>query len=114
MLTVDETLCCKLMELKWAKNEYQNFLIVRVGGLHVSLNFLKVIVKHVPSSGPLETWVENKILCSSTAEQVLTGKGKSYSKAIRAHKLTSHAGHVENPDAQTPNLHPKRSTRAED
>ena len=43
VLTVDEALYCKLVELKWAKDEYQNFLIVRMGGLHISLNFLKVI-----------------------------------------------------------------------
>ena len=54
VLTVDEALYCKLMELKWAKDEYQNFLIVRMGGLHISLNFLKVIGKHVQSSGLLE------------------------------------------------------------
>ena len=31
VLTVDEALFCKLMELKWAKPEYRDFLIVRLG-----------------------------------------------------------------------------------
>ena len=91
VLTVDEALYCKLMELKWAKEEYQDFLIIRMGGLHISLNFLKIIGKHVQSSGLLEAWVASKILGPGTAEQVLTGKGKSYSKAMRAHKLTIQA-----------------------
>ena len=47
VLTVDEALFCKLMELKWAKEEYQDFLTVRLGGLHIALNFMKVIRKHI-------------------------------------------------------------------
>lgn len=43
VLTVDEALFCKLMDLKWAKDEYQDFLIIRMGGLQTSLTFLKVI-----------------------------------------------------------------------
>ena len=39
VLTVDEALYCKLMELKWAKKDYQKFLIVRLGGLHTILAF---------------------------------------------------------------------------
>ncbi len=37
VLTVDEALYFKLMELKWAKSDYQDFLIVRLGGLHTIL-----------------------------------------------------------------------------
>lgn len=91
VLTVDEALYCKLMELKWAKDAYQDFLIVRMGGLHTSLTFLKVIGKHIHSAGLLDAWVESKMLGPGTAEQIIFGKGKSYSKAIRAHKLTIQA-----------------------
>lgn len=59
VLTVDEALYCKLMELKWAKDEYQDFLIVRMGGLHTSLTFLKVIGKHMQTSGLIEAWIES-------------------------------------------------------
>ena len=91
VLTVDEALYCKLMEPKWAKVDYQDFLIVRMGGLHISLTFLKVIGKHIQSAGLLDAWVESKILGPGTAEQIILGKGKSYSKAIRGHKLTIQA-----------------------
>ena len=43
VLTVDEALFCKLTELKWAKPEYQGFLIVKLGGLHIALKFMEVI-----------------------------------------------------------------------
>jgi hypothetical protein len=89
VLTVDEALFCKLMELKWAKDEYQDFLIIRLGGLHTAMNFLKVIGKHIQSSGLLESWVESTILGPKSAEQVLAGK--SYSRGMRAHKMTLQA-----------------------
>ena len=37
----------KLMELKWTKQEYERCLVVRLGGLHTSLNFLKAIGQHM-------------------------------------------------------------------
>lgn len=46
VLTVDLALYCKLMGLKWGHPEYQKFLIPRLGGLHISVNFMKAIVEH--------------------------------------------------------------------
>ena len=89
VLTVDEALYCKSMELKWAKKDYQNFLIVRLGGLHTILAFLKVIGKHINSSGLLEAWVESNVLGPKAAENVVNGK--SYARGVRAHKLTLQA-----------------------
>lgn len=89
VLTVDEALYCKLMELKWAKEEYQQFLIVRLGGLHTSMNFLKVIGQHIQSSGLQDAWVESNMIGPRAAEQVMAGK--SYNRGIRAHKLTFQA-----------------------
>ena len=89
VLTVDEALYCKLMELKWAKQDYQNFLIVRLGGLHIAMNFLKVIGKHIESSGLLDAWTESNILGPRAAEQVLAGK--SYSRGMHVHKITLQA-----------------------
>jgi len=56
-LTVDAALFCKLMELKWAK-PYQEFLIVRLEGLHTALKFIEVIGKYVQFSRLREAWVE--------------------------------------------------------
>ncbi len=43
VLTIDEALYCKLMKHKWAKSDYQDFLIFRLGGLHKILAFLESI-----------------------------------------------------------------------
>ena len=71
------------------KKDYQDFLSVRLGGLHTILAFLKAIGKHINSSGLLEAWVESNILGPKAAEKVLLGK--SYARGIQAHKLTIQA-----------------------
>ena len=62
VITVDQALYCKLMELKWKIPEFNKKLIVRLGGLHISMNFLKVIGKHMSGSGLYETWIESGLL----------------------------------------------------
>ena len=47
VLTVDQALYYKLMDLKWSIPEYRDKLIPRLGGLHISMNFLKVIGQHM-------------------------------------------------------------------
>lgn len=89
VLTVDEALYCKLMELKWTKPEYQDFLVVRLGGLHTALKFLQVIGKLMQSSGLEDVWTESNCLGPKTAEHVLSGS--SYAKGMRIHKLTVQA-----------------------
>ena len=89
VITADEQLFYKLMELKWAKPEYKHFLVVRLGGLHTALKFLEVIGKHMKSSGLEEVWIESNLLGVKTAEKVLAGN--SYAKGIRAHKITIQA-----------------------
>ena len=77
------------MELKWSVPEYQNKLIPRLGGLHVSINFLKAIGSHMDSCGLAEAWVEIGLLGERTVQLALAGK--AYNKAMRAHKLTLQA-----------------------
>lgn len=89
VLTVDEALFPKLMELKWKLPDFENVLIVRLGGLHISLNFLKVIGQHMEGSGLLQLWTDTGILGPRAAEQAMTGK--HYSRGMRAHKLTIEA-----------------------
>ena len=89
VLTVDEALFPKLMELKWTNALLEDTLIVRLGGLHISLNFLKVIGQHMQSSGLQELWTEDNILGPRAAEQVMVGK--HYARGMRVHKLTLQA-----------------------
>lgn len=61
IVTKDEALFCKLMELKWANTDYLDCIIVRLGGLHTAMKFMVVIGKHIQSSGLLEAWVEGNL-----------------------------------------------------
>ena len=89
VLTVDQALFCKLMELKWSVEEYQDKLIPRLGGLHTAMNFLKAIGDHMAGSGLAEVWLEAGLLGEGAVQLVLSGK--AYNKAMRAHKLTLQA-----------------------
>ena len=89
VITVDQALYCRLMELKWCVAEYKDKLIPRLGGLHISMNFLKAIGDHMNGSGLNEVWVESGLLGQGTASLVLSGK--AYNKGMRAHKLTVQA-----------------------
>ena len=51
VITVDQALYCKLMELKWCVEEYQGKLIPRLGGLHIAMNFLKTIGDWIAGGG---------------------------------------------------------------
>ena len=85
IVTVDQALFPKLMELKWTVPEYKDILIPRMGGLHISMNFLKVIGQHMEDSGLVEVFVESGLLGPNTAGKVMDGK--SFAKGMRAHKI---------------------------
>ena len=89
VITVDQALYPQLMELKWSVSDFRDTLIPRLGGLHITMNFLKVIGQHTEDSGILEMWVESGLLGPNSAAKAKDGK--SYAKAMRAHKLTFQA-----------------------
>ncbi|XP_063763531.1 uncharacterized protein LOC134880508 [Eleginops maclovinus] len=89
VITVDQALYCKLMELKWCVEEYQGKLIPRLGGLHIAMNFLKTIGDHMAGSGLAEVWLESGLLGEGAVMLVMSGK--AYNKGMRAHKLTLQA-----------------------
>ena len=89
VLTVDQALYCKLLELKSAIPEFKEVLIPRLGGLHISLNFLKAIGQHMQSSGLADVWSESGIMGPTATEHCMAGK--SYARGMRAHKLTLQA-----------------------
>ena len=89
VLTVDEALYPKLLELKWSVDEYRDVLIPCLGGLHISMNYLGVIGRHMSDSGLSELWVECDILGANAAQNVMGGK--EYARATRIHKLTLQA-----------------------
>ncbi|XP_052128446.1 uncharacterized protein LOC127750548 [Frankliniella occidentalis] len=89
ILTGDQQVYCRLLELKWSNDDFQKRVILRMGGLHLSLNFLKAIGKHMSGSGLEELWVESGIAAETMASKVM--EGKVYSKGMRLTKLTLQA-----------------------
>ena len=89
VLTVDQALFTLLMELKWTLPDYKDTLIPRLGGLHTSMNFLKVLGQHIQDSGLPTIWIESGILGPRTVERALAGK--DYNKGTRVHKITLQA-----------------------
>lgn len=74
VLMVDDVLYPKLLELKWSVEEYRDILIPCLGGLHIAMNFLGVIGRHMNESGPSELWVGSDLLGANAAQPVMVGK----------------------------------------
>ena len=89
VLTLDQQLYSKAKELQWSRPDDCKSLLVRLGSFHTALNFMRVIGQHFTDSGLLEVWTESGVYGENTANNIIAGK--SYNKAIRAHKLTYEA-----------------------
>lgn len=87
ILTADQDLYYRLVELRWSNPLYRERVVLRMGGLHISLNFLTAIGQHMNGSGLYEVWVESGLFGEGTALKVLNGR--SYDKGMRGHKLTA-------------------------
>ena len=68
-ITVDQALYFKLMDLKWSVPRYKDSVFPRLGGLHITMNFMKCIGDHMNGSGVHEIWVESDLLGPIAAEQ---------------------------------------------
>ena len=89
VVTLDEALYWKAKELQWANPETLAGVIVRLGGFHTAKNFSSIIGKHMEKSGLSDVWIYSGLYSECTAEKILAGK--SWNRAIRAHKLTLEA-----------------------
>ena len=84
VITVDQQLFCKLHTLISNTPEFQHKVFPRLGGLHISLNFQRIIGQHMSSCGLFDAWIESKLLGEVAAQKVFAGK--DYIKGIRAHR----------------------------
>ena len=89
VITVDQQLYCKLHVLISNISDFRSVVIPRLGGFHISLNFLRIIGQHMSDCGLHEAWIESKILGEVAAQKVFAGK--DYNKGMRVHKLTKQA-----------------------
>ena len=69
--------------------EYKDMIIPCLGGLHIAMNFLGVIGRHMSEFGLSELWKGCDILGSSASQHIMAGN--RYARDIRTHKLTIHA-----------------------
>ena len=98
VITVDQALYYRLMELKWSLPQYQDKLIPRLGGLPVSMNFLKAIGDHIYGSGLADVW--GRLDCLGRRCRTCSGR-----KGIRQSyesTQTDSASPLASPDAKPP------------
>ena len=68
----------------WSVPRYKDSVFLRLGGLHIAMNFMKCIGDHMNGSGLHEIWVESDLLGPIAA-------GKHFNMEMWAHKITSQA-----------------------
>ena len=84
LITIDLAIYSKAKEIQWRfPNEFPN-MVVRMGGLHIALNFLSLLAKKYAYSG-LDLLIESSVYAAGSTSALM--KGKSYNRGIRAHKL---------------------------
>lgn len=86
IITFDEALYFRAKEICWLKPHCFENVIIRLGGFHILMTFMKCIGKHMDSSGLKDIWVESGVFGENSTTHMLTGH--AYNKAVRGHKLT--------------------------
>ena len=80
------------MPLKRSVSEYRNVQIPRLGCLHISWNFLKVVIgQHMQYAGLNVMSIEIDLLGGNTTEHAMAGKDYAKAKGTHAHKITIQA-----------------------
>jgi hypothetical protein len=89
IITFDQALYCRAKEIVWLKEDEFDKTIIRLGGFHTAMNFMRAIGEHLESSGLKDIWVESGVFGENTAGHMMDGK--AYNKAVRGHKLAVEA-----------------------
>ena len=85
VITFDEAIYSKGKGIQWrAPNEFDD-VILRLGGFHIALNFLRVIGTKYAGSGLEDIMIESGVYGSNSIGKIL--KGKTYNHDVRAHKI---------------------------
>ena len=78
----DQPLYAKAKEVVWASEEYDQ-VIVLLGGLHITFNFLRAIGQHMESAGLDDVWVESGLFGQNAVKSIMDGK--HYYRAVQGH-----------------------------
>lgn len=74
VITFDQAIYFKAKEIQWLKPEECSNFIIRLGGFHIMLNFLKVIGQHMMNSGLHDAWLESNLYGEATVFAIMSGK----------------------------------------
>ena len=85
VITFDENIYAKVKEIWCRRPDEFKKLIIRMGGFHISLNFLSLIRKRHSECGFEDILIEADLYGSNTVAKII--KGKIYNRGVRAHKL---------------------------
>lgn len=66
VVTFDEVLYYKTKELEWLNKELCGNFVIRLGGFHAMLNFIKVIGQRLEGSGFADIIFESGVYTSNT------------------------------------------------
>jgi hypothetical protein len=72
MITFDQAIYFKAKEIQWLSEECSHF-IIRLGGFHIILNFLKVTGQHMSNSGLNDVWSESNVYGEATVVGIMNG-----------------------------------------
>ena len=89
VVSFDLAIYSKAKQIIWKYPDEFPDTLIRLGGFHITLNFLAVLGKRYQSSGIEDVLVESDAYGPGTVTSLM--KGKSYNRGVRAHKLTMEA-----------------------
>ena len=89
VVSFDLAIYSKVKQIVWKYPDEFPDTLIRLGGFHITLNFLAVLGKRYQSSGIEDVLVESDVYGPGTVTSLM--KGKSYNRGVRAHKLAMEA-----------------------
>ena len=82
----DQAINAPAHEVKWTKGEEWDNVHFRMGGLHISTNFMSAVGDHICGSELPQLWVDSGVATEGQVDKLM--KGKDYKAGLRLHKLT--------------------------
>ena len=89
VITYDLAIYMKAKQIQWKLPEEFSDTVIRMGGFHIALNYLSLLVKKFSNSGLEDILIESGVYGAGATSTLMLGK--SYNRGMRAHKLTMEA-----------------------
>ena len=89
VVSFDLAIYSKAKQIIWKYPDEFPDTLIRLGGFHITVNFLAVLGKRYKCLGTEDVFVESGAYGPGTVTSLM--KGTSYNRGVRAHKLTMEA-----------------------